>query len=175
MSTSGAFGGREYESRDHLLRPLSAAEAAALGAEMAATDPWARLGFSADGLAGALAPRERIAPESPVTFGLEGLGGALAGAVSVRPVWLRGPYLALLFVRPQSQSRGTGLAALEWMEAEAGRAGANSLWTAVSAFNDRAFSFYRRFGFEEVALLPDLVMPGEDERLLRKPLRVAVP
>lgn len=172
MSAPVPFRGRAYESHGHLIRPLTRAEADELGADMATSDPWARLGFSARVLADALAPQDQPAAEAAAAFGLFGteVGDAPLGAVSIRPVWLRGPYLALLFVRPGRQSRGTGRAALEWMEAEARRTGANSLWTAVSGFNHRAFAFYRRFGFVEVALLPDLVSPGEEERLLRKRL-----
>ena len=172
MSAHDSFRARAYESRGHLIRPLTRAEADELGAEMATIDPWARLSFSAEVLAEALAPRDHPATEAAAAFGLfdAEVDDAPLGAVSVRPVWLRGPYLALLFVRPCKQSLGTGRAALEWMEAEARRADANSLWTAVSGFNERALAFYRSFGFDEVAVLPDLVKPGESERLLRKRL-----
>ncbi|TFF21848.1 GNAT family N-acetyltransferase [Jiella endophytica] len=172
------FRAEAYHVAGHWIAPLAAGEAAILAAEMATLDPWARLGIAAEGLAATLSPAGDPSLYAPVAFGLRQAGvearlagqDELLGACAIRPRFLNGPYLALLFVRPAAQSRGTGRAALAFMEQEARRSGANGLWVSVSAFNDRAFAFYQRFGFAEVGLVPDLLREGEDERLMRKAL-----
>ena len=164
------FRGAEYHLDGHRVARLAKREATLLGAEMARLDPWARLKISGAGLAATLSPVGDASLYAPVSFGLyePGEGGALLGAVAIRPRFLNGPYLALLYVRPDCQSRGTGQAALSFMQMEAQKSGANGLWVSVSAFNSRATSFYRRFGFADVGLVPGLIRDGEDEQLMRK-------
>ncbi|MBO0906193.1 GNAT family N-acetyltransferase [Jiella sonneratiae] len=166
------FMAPRYDVAGHRIAPLTAAEARRLAEEMAGLDPWARLGISAASLAATLGPGADSSPYAVRGFGLFDPVGEMEplGAAAIRPRFLNGPYLALIFVRPGCQSRGTGRAALAFMEEEARRSGANGLWVSVSAFNERAFAFYRRFGFEEIGRVPGLIRPGEDERLMRKPL-----
>ena len=76
-------------------------------------------------------------------------------------------FLALL---PGAQGQGHGQALLQWFEAQARSAGARNLWICVSAFNTGAQRLYRRFGFEAVTILDDLIKPGVDEVLMRKRL-----
>jgi len=150
------------------LTPLSAADAATLGPMFASIDPWARLGLTASAMTAFLngdgdgALRYRI-----------GVGGALAGAVVVRPHWLAGPYLATLGLVPRCQRQRLGLAVMGWLEAEARRAGARNVWLCVSAFNDAAIGLYRSCGFEHVADLDDLIKDGERESFMRKRLAAA--
>lgn len=94
--------------------------------------------------------------------------GAAAGAATVRHPWLRGPYLELLVLLPGHQGRGIGGAFLRWFQNEAQRNASRSLWACASRSNTRALAFYRRHGFAETAVLPDLVADGFDEILLRK-------
>ncbi len=95
-------------------------------------------------------------------------GGELAGAVSIRQPWLKGPYLELLALLPSFQNQGIGAAILDWFEREALRAEARNLWVCASGFNQRALRFYQRHGFRQAAALPGLVDEGYTEILLRK-------
>jgi diamine N-acetyltransferase len=147
------------------LRPTTGADAAMLGAELAAMHPWARLGMSGEQMT-----RFLSAPDGNTRCFSIWHDDALAGAIVVRHPWLAGPYLNLLGVLPRFQDAGIGRAALAWLEAEARAAGARSIFLCVSAFNVDAHGFYRRNGFTDAALLDDLIVAGEDEILMRKRL-----
>ncbi|MGE5477462.1 MAG: GNAT family N-acetyltransferase [Bacteroidales bacterium] len=140
-------------------RPLTAADAAALAPLLAEMDPWRRLGFSAAGLAAYLGR-----DDAALTRVVLECGGRAAAVLALRRPWLRGPYVELLAVLPEAQGGGYGRRLVEWA---AGQGGGN-LWACVSAFNHAARAFYARAGFTEVAALPDLVMDGADEILLRR-------
>ena len=90
-----------------------------------------------------------------------------AACLAVRPNWLRGPLLELLAVLPQHQGCGLGREAILWLMEETRRAGQSNLWTISSGFNVAALDFYRKLGFEEAGLLPDLISSAETEILLR--------
>jgi ribosomal protein S18 acetylase RimI-like enzyme len=145
-----------------MIRPLLAFEAPALAEALAHMDPWRRLGFSDDGLAGYLTRDDanllRMVYEQ---------AGQPVGLLCLRSPWLRGPYVEMLAVVPDKQSQGIGSALLAWA---AGQNGGN-LWVCVSAFNHRGRDFYGRNGFVEKAELNDLISVGEDEILMRKKLR----
>jgi ribosomal protein S18 acetylase RimI-like enzyme len=98
------------------------------------------------------------------------VGNELAGIVTVQDPFLHGPYLQLLAILPAYQGRNLGLRILQWMEAEARQAEARQLWLCVSTFNDRARTFYERFGFEAVAVLEKLASDASDEIFMRKRL-----
>lgn len=145
------------------MRLLHEDEIDALAARLGGMDPWARLGYGA----GALANYLRRDDPALRRLVLE-RDGRPAGMMALRAPWLRGPYIELLAVMPDHQGGGLGRAMVEWAAAQA--AGAPNLWACVSAFNTSARAFYASAGFEEVAPLPDLVAPGQDEILLRRRL-----
>ncbi len=153
-----------YDLGSVTLCAITAAEAVLLGAGFAAIDPWRRANYSDTALAGYLSRHEpggnRFAIHAE---------GALAGAVSIREPWLRGPYLEFLGLLPQAQGRGIGAAVMRWFETQA-PAGASSLWVLCSDFNTGALAFYERHGFGQVATLDGLIGAGFDEILLRKRL-----
>jgi GNAT superfamily N-acetyltransferase len=128
-----------------------------------AMPPWSVVGY----------PREQMTrflatPAGGTSrYALE-VGGVAAGAVSIRSPWLKGPYLELLAILPAFQGKGVGAKVLSWFEAEALRLGARNLWVCATSFNARALRFYERHGFVPAATLPDLVVDGYDEILLRK-------
>lgn len=163
--TGDPFRAPSYILNSCRLRPVEADEADALGVGLAAIDPWKTLGFPAKAMA------RNVVTGGPETarYGIE-TDGCLVGAVSIKPAWLRGPYLEMLGILPDGQGRGLGNEVLSWMEAEGRRAGARNLWTAVSAFNSNARRFYETFGFRQAASLDDLVLEGFDENLMRKKL-----
>ena len=65
--------------------------------------------------------------------------------------------------------RGIGRALMEWAEAEVfDRRCARNLFLLVSDFNTPARRFYERLGFAEVGRLPDYLVAGRDEIIVRK-------
>lgn len=163
------FRGEHYElagPAGYSLSPVRADEAAALGARFAGIAPWTRYQPGAEALAKLFTPAAdnsiRMAPRTP--------GGEAAGIVLVRHPWLAGPYVQFLAVVPDHQGRGLGTAMLAWCEEQARAAGQRNLWICAATFNDGAERLYRRFGFETVAVLEDLLKDGFHETLMRKRL-----
>ena len=147
------------------LQPMTPEAARVLGVGLAAIDPWARVGYSAETFAAFVAATESGATRYRIL-----VGGELAGAMIVRLPWLSGPYLHILGLLPGFQGRGVGDLALRWFEAEAqGRF--RNLWLCVSGFNAGAQRFYAAHGYTQAATLDSLVFDGVDEHLMRKRLR----
>jgi diamine N-acetyltransferase len=149
------------------IQPISAESARRLGPQLAAIDPWARYGFPADALENHLGAHEEGAPRFEIL-----VDDALAGAISIRQNWLRGPYLQLFAVLPRFQRQGIGSHALAWFETDARRAGARNIWVVASEFNLGARALYERFGFSSVATFDGLIAEGTDEILFRKRLTI---
>lgn len=145
-----------------MIRPLVPADIPALAGALAQMNPWRRLGFSDDGLAGYLGRADAALTRMVVER-----DGAAIAVLALRSPWLRGPYVELLAVVPDDQGQGVGAALLAWA---AGQGGGN-LWVCVSAFNSRARQFYARNGFVAVGTLDDLITSGSDEILMRRKLR----
>jgi ribosomal protein S18 acetylase RimI-like enzyme len=135
--------------------PLDPADIPAFAAALVEIDPWKRLGYKVGQLA------RYLAMDDPHLIRMTVPG---QGLISLRTVWLRGPYIELLTVLPHAQGTGIGRQMVEWAASQGG----DNLWACVSAFNASARAFYARMGFVETAILSDLVKPGEDEILLRR-------
>jgi ribosomal protein S18 acetylase RimI-like enzyme len=157
------FSVRTIDLATARLGPLDPASCVTLAEAIVAIPPWSVMRYPADGMARFLAS----SADGAYRFLVEA-DGRQAGAVSVRHPWLKGPYLELLALLPQFQSRGIGAEILRWFEQEGARAEARNFWVCASAFNERALSFYRRHGFKQAASLPGLVADGYTEILLRK-------
>jgi ribosomal protein S18 acetylase RimI-like enzyme len=129
---------------------------------LADSDPWKRLGYTA-------MHWERLF--SPLPPGREGYvleqDGIVAGLALLRRQFLFGDYLELLAIAPSTQRKGLGRALLNHMERIV-FARCTNLFACVSDFNAAARQFYERNGYVEVGPLPDLLMPGTSEILLRK-------
>jgi len=130
-------------------------------------DPWLRLGYTPASLTRYLSS---ITPDRQTSVILD--RETPAACLTVRHDWLRGPLLELLAVLPQHQGKGLGKDIIAWLAGETLRQGKANLWTISSEFNHVALAFYRRQGFEEAGVLPDLISLGETERLLRLRLHV---
>jgi diamine N-acetyltransferase len=148
-------------------RPMTAEGAEELGAALAAIDPWAHYDYTPEALSKFLAGKEEDAPRFEIL-----VEGVLAGAISIRKNWLRGPYLQFLGVLPGFQKRGVGGIVLSWFEAEARKDKVRNIWVVASDFNRGAVAFYERFGFVRVATLDGLVSEDAAEILLRKRLTI---
>jgi diamine N-acetyltransferase len=149
------------------IRPMSSESAQRLGPELANIDPWARYGYTSEALVKYLVAREEGAPRFEIL-----LDDVLAGTISIRHNWLRGPYLQLFAVLPFFQKRGIGRHALEWFEGEARRVNAQNIWVVVSEFNLGARALYERFGFSQVGSFDSLIAEGTAEILFRKRLTI---
>lgn len=129
---------------------------------LADSDPWKRLGYTA-------AHWERLF--APLPPGREGYvieqDGTVAGLALLRRQFLFGDYLELLAIAPSTQRKGLGRALLNHLERIV-FARSSNLFACVSDFNTSARQFYERNGYREVGPLPDLLMPGTAEILLRK-------
>jgi GNAT superfamily N-acetyltransferase len=147
------------------LRPFPANQAERLGTAFAAIDPWASYRYPAAAITSYLAAEEPC----DVRFLLQ-VDGAVAGAVGVQPLWLRGPYIRFLGIVPDFQRRGLGSAILSWIDAEARKQNVRNLWVVASQINTGGIRFYERHGFEQAAVFDALAYDGRDEILLRKRL-----
>jgi ribosomal protein S18 acetylase RimI-like enzyme len=144
-----------------VIRPFAAADRPAVVA-LLDCDPWRRLGYTA-------ADWNRLLA-TPLE-GREGLvlvaDGGVAGLALVRPRFLAGDYLELFAVAAAARGRGLGAALLAHLESVV-FARARNLFVCVSDFNDGARRFYSRHGYVHVGTLPDLLVQGSAELLLRK-------
>lgn len=159
------FSDREIRlARLSLRRDLSAPEAAVLGTQLATMDPWRTLESTPEALSAYL-----LRPDSALSrYGVYA-GNQLAGVISIRYPWLRGPYIELLGLLDGYQGQGIGRELLEWVCHET-HPFAKNVWIAASGFNARALTIYQKLGFTPTGELPDLVKDGYTEYLLRKRL-----
>jgi ribosomal protein S18 acetylase RimI-like enzyme len=132
--------------------------------QMAATDPWLTYCYTLEVL------RKRLDwPGSKLYIAGDRAGGMLAHERGL----LGAPYIATLVVAPEHRNQGVGSQLLRF--ADRTFAGQRQLFICVSAFNHGAQRLYLRHGFEQVGLLPDLLVDGLDELLLRKRLQASDP
>ncbi len=76
-------------------------------------------------------------------------------------------YIQILCVRPDCRGQGLGSFLIGWAEKRISRDSPN-VFICVSSFNASARRLYERLGFEQVAVLRNLIVSGHDEILLRK-------
>jgi len=126
------------------------------------SDPWKRLGFTAVDWNRIFAPL----PTGRDTFVLE-IEGNVLGIAIVRRKFLFGDYLELLGISPSAVGRGLGSLLLTHVESLT-FARANNMFACVSDFNEAARAFYRKQGYKEIGPMPNFLIPGYAEILLRK-------
>ena len=83
------------------------------------------------------------------------LGGSFSG------------YIQTLAVHPVWRNRGVGTKLVQFAEQRMFRESPN-VFLCVSSFNDRAQKLYQRLGYERAGELPDYVVKGYSEILMRK-------
>jgi len=127
-----------------------------------ASDPWKRLGQTA-------ADWDRYF--SPIPPGRESFvverDGVAAGIAVVRQKFLLGDYLELFGVAEGARGLGFGARMLTHVESLV-FSRAKNLFICVSDFNEPARRFYRKHGYQEIGAIPNLLIPGSAEVLLRK-------
>jgi ribosomal-protein-alanine N-acetyltransferase len=126
------------------------------------SDPWKTLGYTKDDWNRIFCP----IPQGRETFVLE-LDGRVAGVAIVKPKFLLGDYLELLGIALWARGKGLGGRLLEHIETMVfGRT--KNLFACVSDFNTTARQFYKKMGYQEIGPMPNFLIPGSAEILLRK-------
>ena len=152
-----------------VIRPLvSAADLTACAELMVSTEPWLTLGQStAESLRYFQQPnRERY---------IATLGERLVGFLVLN---FQGPfvgYLQAICLAPDCRGRGLGSALVAFAEDRIFRDHPN-VFLCVSSFNPGARRLYERLGYAVIGDLPDYLVVGHSETLMRKtrgPLRPA--
>lgn len=147
------------------IRPFQAGDRAAIHAWISDSEPWRTLGYdSADWdkiLAGLESDADR---EADV---IEDASGSAAGLAVVRRRVLLGDYLEILAIAPRTRRTGLGRALLAHTERRA-FARARNFYLCVSDFNTSARAFYQAQGYREIGAIPDLLVAGRAEILMRK-------
>ncbi|MCP9438685.1 MAG: GNAT family N-acetyltransferase [Nitrospira sp.] len=145
-----------------LVRPMRPDDRSAVVQILGESDPWRTLGYTA-------ADWDRIF--CPLPQGRDGyvaeIDGHVAGIAVVRPNFLAGDYLELLAVAPWMRQNGVGRRLIEHVE-QTVFARTKNLFACVSDFNEQARTFYRKRGYQEIGPIPDFLIPGSSEVLLRK-------
>jgi len=135
---------------------------AAVIALLAGSDPWKRLGYTNEFWDRMFTPL----PQGRDSLILE-RAGQVAGIAVLRPKFLFGDYLEVLAIAPALTGQGLGAQLLAHLESLVFTR-AKNLFACVSDFNAGARQFYLRHGFQEIGPLPDLLVRGSAEILLRK-------
>lgn len=147
-----------------VLSPAHEDDLPACGAMMVGSTPWRELGYSAERCAAILraALTETCVARAPDNTPWGFLCLQRSGFIGQ-------PYIKLLCVAEVARGRGVGRALMQWAEEEAfERARAHNLFLLVSDFNMAARTFYARLGYIEVGRIPEYLVRGSDEILLRK-------
>lgn len=146
----------------HVVRSYKPEDRAAVVAMLADSEPWKKLGYGETDWKKLLDPL----PAGREGFVIE-LGGVVAGFALLRPKFLMGDYLELLVVAPSARSHGLGSALLKHIESVV-FARVKNLFACVSDFNAEARKFYQQNGYQEIGPMPNFLIPGSAEMLLRK-------
>jgi GNAT superfamily N-acetyltransferase len=153
---------------DVVVRPFAAADREAAIA-LLDSDPWRRLGYGRDDWLRLLA-MPLVDREAWVATAEE----RVVGLAVVRPRFLAGDYLELFAVAETARGKRYGATLLGHVERVV-FARARNFFVCVSDFNSGARRFYAQQGYVHVGTLPDLLVGGSAELLLRKttgPVRV---
>ena len=147
---------------DPIVRPMTAEDRAAVIELLAGSDPWKRLGYQAGDWDIYFTPL----PQGRDSYVVD-QNGKVAGIAIVRQKFLLGDYLELLAVADWARGKGLGGKLLGHIEPIVfGRA--TNLFACVSDFNAQARAFYKKHGYQEIGPMPNFLIPGSAEILLRK-------
>ena len=147
---------------DLIVRPMTAEDRAAVIELLTDSDPWKQLGYQGKDWDGYFTPL----PQGRDSYVVD-QGGRVAGIAVVRQKFLLGDYLELLGVADWARGKGLAGRLLAYVEA-AVFARAKNLFACVSDFNDQGRKFYEMQGYQEIGPMPNLLIPGSAEILLRK-------
>ena len=147
---------------DPIVRPMTAEDRLAVIELLVDSDPWNRLGYQAKDWDSYFTPL----PQGRDSYVVD-QNDKVAGIVVIRQKFLLGDYLELLAVADWARGKGLGGRLLAHVEATV-FARAKNLFACVSDFNDQARRFYKQQGYHEIGPMPNFLIPGSAEILLRK-------
>lgn len=127
---------------------------------MASSEPWITLRRSYDEIRARLSRSDR---EVYAAFS----GDTLLGFVAIVMTGAFVGYVQTIAVRADVRGGGIGSALLAFAEERIWRESPN-VFICVSSFNPRARALYERLGYGVVGELPDYIVRGHSEILLRK-------
>jgi len=143
------------------IRPLTDdAEAEFCAALMEHSEPWLSLGTGHRALLDLMrnAARERY---------VASLDSRIAGFVVINMSGPLAGYIQTICVAPEDRSAGIGRELMAHAEARIFRETAN-VFLMVSDFNTAARGFYERLGYRAIAEIPEFLIAGRAEILMRK-------
>lgn len=144
------------------IRTMQAEDCAEIVQLLSQSDPWKTLGYT-------IADWNRIfcpLPQGRDSYVAE-LDGRVAGIALVKQKFLLGDYLELLGVAEWARQKGIGSLLLKHVEQLVFERTKN-LFACVSDFNRSARDFYKKQGYQEIGPMPNFLIPGSAEILLRK-------
>jgi [ribosomal protein S18]-alanine N-acetyltransferase len=147
---------------DRSIRPMRPEDRDVVIKLLGDSDPWKTLGYSQEDWGRIFCPT----PQGRESFVAE-LEGNVAGIAIVRQKFLLGDYLELLGVATWARGTGIGRQLLGHIESLV-FARTKNLFACVSDFNKGARGFYKKQGYEEIGPMPNFLIPGSAEILLRK-------
>jgi ribosomal protein S18 acetylase RimI-like enzyme len=145
-----------------IVRPMTAEDRAAVIELLADSDPWKQLGYQGKDWDSYFTPL----PQGRDSY-VADQNGRVAAIAVVRQKFLLGDYLELFGVAEWARSKGLGGRLLVHVET-AVFSRVKNLFVCVSDFNDQGRKFYEKQGYQEIGPMPNLLMPGSAEILLRK-------
>ena len=144
------------------IRPYQGEDRDAVARMLADSDPWKTLGYTAQDWDGFLT----VPLQGREGFVIE-TDGTAAGMALLRQRFLLGDYLELLVVAPSAQGTGLGGILLDHLETLV-FARTKNLFVCVSDFNQKARQFYERHGYRKIGPIPNFLIQGSAEILMRK-------
>lgn len=144
------------------IRPVQPEDRAAIVQLLGDSDPWKSLGYTA-------ADWDRIfcpIPQGRDSYIAE-CDGHIAGVAILRQKFLAGDYLELLGVAEWARKKGIGHRLLSHIE-QLVFSRTKNLFACVSDFNAPARAFYKAQGYQEIGPMPNFLIQGSSEILLRK-------
>jgi [ribosomal protein S18]-alanine N-acetyltransferase len=147
---------------DLTIRRMKPEDRPAVVALLLDSEPWKWLGYTAADWEQYFAP----IPQGRDSY-VADLDRNVAGIAVVRQKFLLGDYLELFGVASGARGKGLGKLLLAHVESIV-FARAKNLFACVSDFNEGARRFYKKQGYQEIGPMPDFLIPGSAEILLRK-------
>jgi len=147
---------------DPIMRSMTADDRAAVIELLAGSDPWKRLGYQTTDWDSYFTPL----PPGRDSYVVE-QDSKVAGIAVIRQKFLLGDYLELFGVADRARGTGLGGRLLAHVETLV-FARVNNLFACVSDFNDQGRRFYKKQGYQEIGPMPNFLVSGSAEILLRK-------
>jgi [ribosomal protein S18]-alanine N-acetyltransferase len=146
----------------HDIRAMQPGDRKAVVQLLAESDPWKALGYTVEDWGRIFCPIPQ-GRDSLVSV----VDGNIAAVAIVRQKFLLGDYLELLGVDDRARGKGIGKELLAHIESQV-FARTKNLFACVSDFNSGARAFYKKQGYQEIGPMPNFLIPGSAEILLRK-------